>query len=247
MRASGFLWTWRAHCLHGRESLVSSRPILVVEDDAQLGAQVVEHLHRAGFQTEWWREGRRWPVGEPAPWELVILDLMLPGTYGLDLLKDLRAGSDVPVLILSARADAGDRVRALRLGADDYLTKPFWPDELIERVRARLRRPVLQREGEQVRVGPVKLDPVARTVEVDDVPVELTRVEFELLAALARRAGSAVSRRWLVEHALDPEREGTERTLDVHVSRLRKKLGHERLIETVWGIGYRIAVPGSDA
>lgn len=214
--------------------------ILVVEDDAQLGAQVVEHLQRAGFQTQWWREGRPWPAGEPVPYELVVLDLMLPGTYGLDLLKDLRACSEVPVLILSARTGAPDRVRALQLGADDYLTKPFWPEELVERVRARLRRPTLQRTGVVV-AGPLSLDPDARTASVEGRALELTRVEFDILLALARRPGAAISRRWFAEHVLDPERDGSERTLDVHLSRLRKKLGVEGLIETVWGIGYRLA------
>jgi DNA-binding response OmpR family regulator len=214
--------------------------ILVVEDDAQLGAQVVEHLQRAGFQTEWWREGRPWPAGEPVPYEMVVLDLMLPGTYGLDLLKDLRAGSEVPVLILSARTGAPDRVRALQLGADDYLTKPFWPEELVERVRARLRRPTLQRAGGVV-AGPLSLDPDARTASVEGRALELTRVEFDILLALARRPGAAISRRWFAENVLDPERDGSERTLDVHLSRLRKKLGVEGLIETVWGIGYRLA------
>src|SRR5215207_729945 len=152
----------RAGCRPMKEQREMRRPILVVEDDVQLGAQVVEHLQRAGFHTEWWREGRPWPAGEPVPYELVVLDLMLPGTYGLDLLKDLRAGSDVPVLILSARTGAADRVRALQLGADDFLTKPFWPEELVERVRARLRRPTLQRAGAVV-AGPLALDPEARS------------------------------------------------------------------------------------
>lgn len=222
-----------------------TRPILVVEDDAQLGAQVVEHLHKAGFQTEWWREGRHWPAGQPVPYELVVLDLMLPGTYGLDMLKELRACSEVPVLILSARTGAPDRVRALQLGADDYLTKPFWPEELVERVRARLRRPTLQRVGAVV-AGPVSMDPEARTATVEGRALELTRVEFDILLALARRPGSAISRRWFAENVLDPDRDGTERTLDVHLSRLRKKLGLEGLIETVWGIGYRLAVGGSE-
>ncbi|WP_279637368.1 MULTISPECIES: response regulator transcription factor [Corallococcus] len=120
-----------------------------------------------------------------------MLDLMLPGTYGLDMLKALRIFSEVPVLILGARNDTLDKVR----------------------------------------------------VQVRGRPVELTRVEFELLAALARRLREAVTRQWLVEHVLDPEREGTERTLDVHVSRLRRKLGPVKCVETVWGVGYRL-VPG---
>ena len=114
--------------------------ILLVEDDPQLGAQIVEHLRGVGFEPLWWREGRVLMPGGMPEVSLVVLDLMLPGTYGLDMLKALRTFSEVPVLILSVRNDTLDKVRALKLGADDYMTKPFWPEELIERVRARLRR-----------------------------------------------------------------------------------------------------------
>ncbi|WP_257462738.1 response regulator transcription factor [Archangium lipolyticum] len=213
--------------------------ILLIEDDHQLGAQITDFLGRAGFEATWWSEGRPLQPGEAAAYRLVILDLMLPGTYGMDILRQLREGSDVPVLILSARNDTADKVRALKLGADDYMTKPFWPEELVERVRARLRRPVMQRQN-AVELGGLSVDLESHEVRVQGKPVELTRVEFELLAALARRPGAAVTRQWLVENVLDPEREGTERTLDVHVSRLRRKLGPGKHIETVWGIGYRL-------
>lgn len=217
--------------------------ILLVEDDPQLGAQIVDCLSRAGFEPTWWTEGRPVAPGDAAAWRLVILDLMLPGTHGMDMLRQLRDGSDVPVLILSARNESVDKVRALKLGADDYMTKPFWPEELVERVRARLRRPVMQRQG-GVEFGELQVDLEAREVRVQGKPVELTRVEFDLLAALARRPGAAVTRQWLVDNVLDPEREGTERTLDVHVSRLRRKLGPGKHIETVWGIGYRLGEGG---
>jgi DNA-binding response OmpR family regulator len=219
--------------------------ILLIEDDRSLGAQVVEQLRQAGFETTWWTEGRSIPPALAAAVRLLVLDLMLPGRAGMDLLKELRATSELPVLILSARNDSFDKVRALKLGADDYLTKPFWPEELVERVRARLRRPHLQAQG-ALQLGAVRLDPVSREVHVGGRPVELTRVEFDILAALARRPDAAVTRRWLVDNVLDPDRDGTERTLDVHVSRLRKKLGIDSLIETVWGIGYRLR-PGSAA
>ena len=213
--------------------------ILLVEDDRNLGAQVVEHLQKTGFETLWWTEGKELTPAVAAGIRLLILDLMLPGTYGMDMLRELRTFSEVPVLILSARNDSADKVRALKLGADDYLTKPFWPEELIERVRARLRRPNMQFEGE-IEAGPVRIDIANRAVDVGGKYVDLTRVEYDLLVALARRAEAAVTRRWLVENVLDPDRDGTERTLDVHVSRLRKKLGQDSLIETVWGIGYRL-------
>jgi two-component system, OmpR family, response regulator MtrA len=218
-----------------------SERILLIEDDRELGAQIVEHLRGAGFDPTWWTEGERILPGTHLNVALVILDIMLPGVYGMDILKDLRASSEIPVLVLSARNDTFDKVRALKLGADDYMTKPFWPEELVERVRARLRRPALQREG-PLEVGSLRIDPGLREVRVKGSPVELTRVEFDLLATLARRPGEAMTRQWLVDQVLDPDRDGNERTLDVHVSRLRKKLGRATFIETVWGIGYRLVV-----
>jgi two-component system response regulator MtrA len=213
--------------------------VLLIEDDRELGAQIVARLQQGGFEPIWWQEGKRILPDEAPDVALVILDLMLPGAYGMDILKDLRSCSEVPVLVLSARNDTTDKVRALKLGADDYMTKPFWPEELIERVRARLRRPTLHR-GDAIEVGPLRIDRANREVRLNGKAVRLTPVEFAFLAELARRPGAAVTRQWLVENALGPDREGNERTLDVHASRLRRKLGG-KLIETVWGIGYRLA------
>lgn len=213
--------------------------ILLVEDDEALSHQVGQQLTKLGFAVTHWSVGRTLSAEERKTYALVILDLMLPGTYGLDILKDLRTSSDVPVLVLSARNESADKVRALKLGADDYLSKPFWPEELAERVRARLRRPTMQKQS-VVNVGPVFIELEGREVRVNQIPIELTRVEFDILAALARRAGAAITRQWLAENVLDPEREGSERTLDVHLSRLRRKLGDATLIETVWGVGYRL-------
>jgi DNA-binding response OmpR family regulator len=221
--------------------------ILIVEDDEALGRQIELHLTRAGYEVTWWREGRTIEPEEARLFVLVILDLMLPGTYGMDVLTALRRHSEVPVLILSARIDAGDKVRGLKLGADDYMTKPFWPDELIERVRARLRRPSMSRT-DLLELGPLRIDVENRSVLVQGKPVELTRVEFGLLAALAERPGRPVTREHLVAHVLDPARDGNERTLDVHMSRLRRKLGMTGLVETVWGIGYRLeTAPGTES
>ncbi len=215
------------------------RRILLVEDDEKLGRQVFEHLTSAGFEADWIRNGDRALHAEPADYSLWILDLMLPGTYGLDVLKAVRTRSDVPVLVLSARNDTRVKVRALELGGDDYLTKPFWPEELMARVHARLRRPMAERDG-RVQVDGLTLDLDARRVAVDGVELELTRVEFDLLATLVRRRGAAVPRACLADGVLDASREGTERTLDVHVSRLRKKLGSSgHRLTTVWGVGYR--------
>jgi two-component system response regulator MtrA len=213
--------------------------VLLIEDDEALGRQVVDHLEGAGFSAIWWRRGRIIDASDYRDIVLVILDLMLPGVAGLDILKQLRKDSEVPVIVLSARQDSNDKVLALKLGADDYVTKPFWPEEMIERVRARLRRFVMDRSS-LVKLGGLLIDGARRAVTIDGERLELTRVELDLLLALAHRVGEPVSRRWLLANVLDPEKEATERTLDVHISRLRKKLGDSTVIETVWGIGYRL-------
>jgi two-component system response regulator MtrA len=212
--------------------------VLVIEDDMRLGAQLVQTLSGAGYDVCWQQDGLRSEV-EPEV-RLVVLDLMLPGQSGLDWLRAVRPTADVPVLVLSARADPQTRVQALRLGADDYLVKPFWPEELLERVRARLRRPALAREP-TLRLGALAVDLVERRVRRGEEEVHLTPTEFALLAALARRPGAAVTRGALVDAALDGEREGALRALDVHISRLRRKLGAE-VVETVWGVGYRLGI-----
>jgi DNA-binding response OmpR family regulator len=220
--------------------------VLLVEDDIALGDQVVEQLEDIGCTVEWIKDGDEARGEDSTGYALIVLDLMLPGTYGMDLLKIFREQGDTPVLVLSARQDTSDKVRALKLGADDYLTKPYWPEELVARVRARLRRPELRREDGRQKVGAIILDGDARTVEVQGEAVELTKAELDVLLALARRPGSAMTRRALVEAALE---QGSERTLDVHVSRLRKKLGSAGAqLATVWGIGYKLLedIPDED-
>ena len=214
--------------------------ILLVEDDAALGEQVVQTLSRAGFDTHWVQDGDQACGLDPNDYRIVILDLMLPGTYGLDVLKRYRARSEVPVIILSAREDTSDKIRGLKLGADDYVTKPFFPEELIARIHACLRRPTLQ-ESQRIRIGDIHIDLDRREASTSRGVLSLTPVELEILAVLAKRRGAAVSRDALVEAALDPAQEGGRRTLDVHVSRLRNKLGPAAAqLQTVWGIGYRL-------
>ena len=137
--------------------------ILIVEDDVKLGEQIRECLDRNGYEATWVRTGEEALLLSPSEFGLLILDLMLPGTHGLDVLKRLRVGSDLPVLILSARNETTDKVRAFGLGADDYVTKPFWPEELLARVRARLRRPLLQR-ADVIELGELVIDLAARRV-----------------------------------------------------------------------------------
>lgn len=213
--------------------------LLLVEDDKALGAQVAQNLRGAGFQVDWDQDGDEALRRNPDDYHLILLDLMLPGSYGLDILKRIRTSSDVPVLILSARDETQDKVRGFALGADDYVTKPFWPEELLARVTARLRRPTLHR-GSTLQDGALLLRTDSKEAQLDDAALDLTPTEFEILASLLRRPGQAVSRTALRDAALDPDRPGTERTLDTHVSRLRKKLGDAGTrIQTVWGIGYR--------
>ena len=213
--------------------------LLIVEDDARLGAQIQEQMLQAGFETTWLDSGDDALREAPDTYHLIILDLMLPGVYGMDILRHYRSKSEVPVILLTARDHPSDRVRGLELGADDYVTKPFWPEELLARVQARLRRPALTRNQRFVS-GALSIDLEAHEVHLGAQRVELTKVEFALLAALVKRPGQAITREVLVERALDPDRLGHARTLDVHVSRLRKKLGeYGRQVATVWGIGYR--------
>ena len=218
-----------------------SNRILLVEDDAALGQQVVESLSRAGFEPHWIRDGDEARDVSPDDFRLIVLDLMLPGTYGMDLLKRYRGKSEVPVVILSARDDTADKIRGLRLGADDYVTKPFFPEELLARIQACLRRPNLS-GNERIVAGPIVIDLERREVTAAGNPLALTPVELAILSTLARRKGAAVTRDALVEAALDPSQDSSRRTLDVHISRLRTKLGeHSAQVETVWGIGYRLS------
>ncbi|TPV92639.1 MAG: response regulator transcription factor [Myxococcales bacterium FL481] len=190
--------------------------ILLVEDDQRLAEGVCDTLRRAGFAVTWAPDGEAAELNDVESFELVVLDLMLPGIHGFDLLAKWRQTSDVPVIILTARLDYHDKVRGLELGGDDYMTKPFWPEELLARVRARLRRPQLRRTG-GVAIGPLQLDVEARSTSVDGQAIELTRVEFDILALLAERVDQPVTRARLVDRVLDANRDGGERTLDVHI------------------------------
>lgn len=222
--------------------------ILVVDDEPDISALVAYHLARESYRVRTAADGAealRTLEAEPA--DLVLLDLMLPGISGLDVLRELRRREEtesLPVILLTARKEEQDRVQGLSLGADDYLAKPFSPQELVLRVAAVLRRvqqsPPAVRTGKVLRAGPVMVDVGAARTEVDGVELELTPTEFRLLRVLVERRGRVQSRRQLLESVWDTTANLTTRTVDMHVQRLRTKLaGHADLVETVRGFGYR--------
>ena len=218
---------------------------LLVEDDARLAALTREYLGGHGVAVEVVADGQRGlQEALRGGWDVVLLDLMLPGLGGLEVCRALRARSDVPVIVLTARGEEADRVMGLELGADDYLAKPFSPRELLARIRAVTRRAKGRAGPAQrpVRVGSLVVDPSARSVTLRGQPIELTAYEFALLHALAERSGRVLSREQLMEFATGSAEESFDRSVDVHVSRLRHKLGDDpkrpRLIKTVRGAGY---------
>lgn len=231
--------------------------VLVVDDDVELCDLVKEFLEPEGLQVEAVHNGNRGLEralsGEHA---LVVLDVMLPGMNGLDVLRKLRATSTVPVLLLTARGQDVDRIVGLELGADDYLPKPFNPRELVARIRAILRRTKGGDGGERqalqtsVRVGDIELNPATRTVLRGGEAVDLTAVEFNLLDVLLREAGRVVTRDELAKIALGRMFSPYDRSIDMHISKLRKKLGEDgkggERIKTVRGVGYIYAAPGGD-
>jgi DNA-binding response OmpR family regulator len=227
--------------------------ILIIDDDVELASLMAEYLEPEGFQLEAVYDGnrglKRALSGEHL---LVVLDVMLPGLNGFDVLRRLRATSRIPVLLLTARGEDVDRIVGLEIGADDYLPKPFNPRELVARIRAILRRTQNSATpGEQipemVRVGDIELDPATRTVLQNGKPVEFTSVEFNLLHVLLQEAGRVVTRDRLVDAVLGRKFSPFDRSIDMHVSKVRKKLGDSDSatdhIKTVRGVGYIFAHP----
>jgi DNA-binding response OmpR family regulator len=222
--------------------------VLLVEDDLRLATLTREYLESHGMAVVHVSDGRRGQdEALSGRYDAVLLDLMLPGKDGLEVCREIRARSDVPVVVLTARGEEADRVMGLELGADDYLAKPFSPRELLARIRAVVRR-AKGRAGparEAVKVGRLVVDPAARRVVLDGREIALTGYEFALLHALARRAGRVLAREQLMELAKGSADDAFDRSIDVHVSRLRQKLGDDpkrpRLIKTVRGAGYLLA------
>lgn len=222
--------------------------ILLVEDDSRLAEMLSEYLGQAGFRIN------VVPLGtaalkqlSEAEYDAVVLDLMLPDMDGLDLCRQLRTTSDTPVLMLTGRGDAIDRIVGLELGADDYVPKPFEPRELLARLRAILRRGVRRRAtaDESLRFGRLEIDPSARTVRLDGEVCDLTGYQFDLLLVLARKAGRVLSREVLMDIVKGEQPEAFDRSIDVHISRIRAVIEDDpkkpRRVITVRGAGYVFA------
>jgi DNA-binding response OmpR family regulator len=215
--------------------------ILLVEDEGGIAEPLALGLRREGFSVE--RAATGGEALEADTPDLVLLDLRLPDVDGFDVCRRLRERSDVPIIVVSARGEESDRVVGLELGADDYLVKPFGLRELIARIRAVSRRRTTgTSSAAPLRVGGLEVDERARRATVDGRELELTPKEFELLTALARDPGAAVSRRRLLQEVWETSWYGSAKTIDVHVAALRRKLGDPGWIETVRGVGFRLRV-----
>ena len=225
------------------------RMILLVEDETSITEPLAEALRREGFETdvagtvaEALELARRDP-------DLVLLDLMLPDGSGFDVCRELRKHSQVPIIMLTARGEEADRVVGLELGADDYVVKPFSAREVVARIRAVLRRSDApeQADDRPLEVGELRLDPARHEATLEGKALELSRKEFELLQLLMRNAGSVVTRERLIDEVWDPNWFGSTKTLDVHVSGIRRKLRDDpaepRYLHTIRGVGFRFSSP----
>ncbi len=218
--------------------------ILLVEEEEAIAEPLVGQLEREGFAVEiaTTLAGARVALSRASP-DVVLLDVMLPDGDGRDLCRELSHGSDVPVIMLTARSEEVDRVLGLELGADDYVVKPFSTRELAARIRAVLRRRSTSNQLAAIQIGDVRLDPAARTATKAGQPIELTMREFDLLHLLMREAGRVIPREEIMDEVWDPRWFGATKTLDVHIAWLRRKIEDEpsapRYITTVRGVGYR--------
>jgi two-component system phosphate regulon response regulator OmpR len=232
--------------------------VLLIEDDSRLAGMVAEYLGKAGFRVIHAENGTRGlALHGREPVDVVVLDLMLPDSDGLDICREIRARSDSPILMLTARGDPMDRIVGLEMGADDYLPKPFEPRELLARLRAILRRsrsapksdadhaPSATTSSDVLRYGRLEIDRGAREVRLDSAPCPLTGYQFALLLALAEHAGRVMSRDTLMDAVKGEQLEAFDRSIDVHVSRIRAAIEDDpkkpRRIITVRGIGYVFA------
>ncbi len=229
--------------------------VLIVDDDLKLCRLLREYLEPMGYEVAVAHTGTSGlELALRDKFSAVILDVMLPGMDGLDVLRNLRAKSSVPVLMLTGRGEEPDRIVGLELGADDYLPKTFSTRELLARLRAVIRRSIMSAQIEQtpsqLQIGDLRIDPGARTASLDGVPLQLTAVEFDLLISLARSAGRVKTREQLLLEVADRNFDVFDRSIDVHISSIRKKLGDDpkspRFIVTIRSAGYMMCKPGAE-
>ncbi len=220
--------------------------VLLIDDDVRLFDLLSSYLEQHGFHVAGAQDGPRGLAAlEAGTFDVVLLDLMMPGMDGIEVCRRIRQKNTIPVLMLTARGDETDRVVGLEIGADDYVAKPFSPRELLARIKAVLRRARPEVAGERIVAGDIVIDVPGRVVTREGELVELTGLEFDLLCALARRPGRVVARDAMLSEAGRGDVTVGERTVDVHISHLRQKLGDDprspRLIKTVRGVGYVLA------
>ncbi len=221
------------------------KTVLVVEDEMKIARLVRDYLHQAGFAVLEAADGpAALSLAKAERPDMIVLDLGLPGMDGLDVTRQLRATSSVPIIMLTARSEETDRIVGLELGADDYVTKPFSPKELVARIRAVLRRAdATLGGGEIVRAGPLEIDIPKRRVSVDGEQIDLTGSEFDLLLVLARQPGRIYTRAQLLDAVHGVSFESYERSIDAHIKNLRRKIEPDpkrpSLVITVYGVGYK--------
>jgi two-component system alkaline phosphatase synthesis response regulator PhoP len=225
---------------------MAGKKVLVVDDDVKTVELVRLYLNRDGYQVLTAYDGiEALRLARESCPDLIVLDLMLPDIDGLEVCRVLRRESDVPIIMLTARTTDQDKLTGLGLGADDYVTKPFSPKVLVARVRAVLRRLPGERGPKEIKCGELSMNFTKHEAWFSDRPLNLTSVEFKLLGVLAKEPGRVFTRANLIEEALGYDFEGFDRTIDVHILNLRRKLepdpSHPRFIKTVYGIGYKFA------
>ena len=218
--------------------------VLVVDDESDMRQLVGMYLDNFGYE---WGEAENGKEAlkklETNHYDFVVLDIMMPEMDGLSVCKEIRKTSDVPIIFLTAKGEEWNRVNGLRMGADDYIVKPFSPGELIARMEAVLRRYTKQEQQEEIQVGPILINEKSRKIEADGEPISLTVKEFDLLYFLCQHTGQVFSREQLLEKVWGYDYAGSTRTVDTHVKTMRLKLGESgNYIQTVWGVGYKFEV-----
>lgn len=223
---------------------MSKYRVLVVDDESDMRQLVGMYLDNFGYE---WGEAENGKEAlkklETDHYDFVVLDIMMPEMDGLSVCKEIRKTSDVPIIFLTAKGEEWNRVNGLRMGADDYIVKPFSPGELIARMEAVLRRYTKQEQQEEIQFGPILINEKSRKIEVDGEPISLTVKEFDLLYFLCQHTGQVFSREQLLEKVWGYDYAGSTRTVDTHVKTMRLKLGEGgNYIQTVWGVGYKFEV-----